>query len=143
MNHQHSHLVLSVHARRGSSSISTRKSRRSHLIPRPSATTTETTESEGMTAILTTRGAITTATEIVDDTMPMNGPTGHKVRAVTANVTVVLSLLAQTQILLLSFHHDLMKGGAGGTTTLRQSGWKRCCRACSGSALLYSCFPIF
>lgn len=93
--------------------------------------------------IPTTRAVTTTATGTADDATPMSGQTGRKVRAVTANATVVLSLLAQTQILLLNFHHVLMKGGAGGTTTLRQSGWRRCCRACSGSTLRYSCFPIF
>lgn len=115
--------------------ISIRKSRKSRPIPRPSAMTTETTASEGTTAILAMRDMVPTATGTVDDAMPMNGPTGPKAQAVTANVTAVLSLLGQTQILLLNFHHDLTKRDAGGTTILRQSDWRRCCRVCSGSAL--------
>lgn len=94
--------------------------------------------SEGTTAILTMRDVKPTATEIVDDAMPTIGPTGHKARAATANVTVVLSLLDQTQILPLSFLPGLTKRDAGGMTTLRRSGWRRCCRVCSGSALRYS-----
>lgn len=96
---------------------------------------TETAASEGMTAILTRRGVVLTEKGIVGDARPMNAPTGHKARAVIANVTDALNLPGQTLTPLSNFHHGLTKGGTGGTMTLRQSGWRRCCRVCSGSTL--------
>lgn len=94
--------------------------------------TTETnTASEGATATLMTRDVkgITT-----DDVTPMNAPTALKAQVVTANDTDVLSLLGQTQTLPLNFRHGLTRRDAEGTMIQQQSGWRRFCSLCSGSA---------